>query len=118
MPRKKKIPDPLKSLLSMAKEYGVSDNAMFIQAANQYALQLRVIDSIKEYLDDKETLVATKEYVKGRENIYANPLVKELPKHADSANKTAMVILNIIKQFASVQTPKLEDLLSKFQEEE
>ena len=89
--------DVLQQLTKMAKKYSVEKNAMFQAAANQYALQQRVIDNIKRVLDEEDTLMATKEYVKGRENIYAHPLVKELPKHADSANRTAQIMLTIIE---------------------
>ena len=78
-------------LLRMAKSYGVDKNALFVQAAEQYDTQMRVIQSIKDALDVGETLTTSKEYIKGRENIYANPLVKELPKHADSANRSSRI---------------------------
>lgn len=89
--------DVLEELITMARQYGVEDNAVFLAAAGQYALQQRVINNIKDALDAEDSLMSTKEYVKGRENIYAHPLVKELPKHADSANRTAQTILNIIE---------------------
>lgn len=89
--------DMMEELVEMAKQYGVDNNAVFLTAASQYALQQRVINNIKDALDAEDSLMSTKEYVKGRENIYAHPLVKELPKHADSANRTAQTILNIIE---------------------
>ena len=57
----------------------------------------------------------TKEYVKGRENVYSHPLVKELPKHSDSANRTAATILDIIKTFGKepVQKGKLEEFMDE-----
>ena len=98
MAKESKNNDVLSELTKMAEEYGVDKNALFLQAAKQYALQQRVIDNIKKALDEEDTLMATKEYVKGRENIYAHPLVKELPKHSDAANKTAQTILDIIEK--------------------
>lgn len=82
-------------LIKMAESYGVSDNALFVSAAKQYAVQMKIIDSIEKILSE-EDLIVSKEYVKSRENVYSHPLVKELPKHADSANKTLMVMLDII----------------------
>ena len=90
-------------LLKMAKSYGVEKNELFVQAAEQYDTQMRVIQSIKDALDAAENLTTSKEYVKGRENVYANPLVKELPKHADSANRTLQVMLTI---WASLPHPR------------
>lgn len=102
-------------LLKMAKDYGVDKNALFVQAAEQYDVQMRVIQSIKAELDEEENLTTSKEYVKGRENVYANPLVKELPKHADSANRTLQVMLSIIKELGKPPAPK--DRLTEMQED-
>ena len=88
-----------KDLVAMAEAYGVADNAMLLTALNQYCTQQKIIDEINRILLDEESLLSTKEYVKNRENIYAHPLVKELPKHSDAANRTANVILDIIKTF-------------------
>ena len=38
-------------LLRMAKSYGVEKNELFVQAAEQYDTQMRVIQSIKDALD-------------------------------------------------------------------
>ena len=111
MPKQK---DNYMELIKMAKSYGVDKNALFLAAAKQYALQQRVINSIKDTLDSGDSLMTTKEYVKGRENIYANPLVKELPKHSDSANKTASCMLDIIKTLGREPKPesgKLEQMM-------
>ena len=90
----------LQELERMAENYGVQDNALFCAAIAQYALQLRVIDDIKKAIDEDDVTVK-KEYVKGRANAYANPAIKELPRHADSANKTASLILDIIKELGN-----------------
>ena len=102
-------------LLKMAKLYGVEKNELFVQAAEQYDTQMRVIQSIKDALDAAENLTTSKEYVKGRENVYANPLVKELPKHADSANRTLQVMLTIIKDLGKPPEPK--DRLTEMQQD-
>lgn len=101
----------LQELERMAEDYGVADNALFRAAIGQYALQLRVIEDIKKAIDEDDVTVR-KEYVKGRANAYASPAVKELPRHADSANKTASLILDIIKALGKEKPAawKLEQL--------
>ena len=94
----------LQELERMAENYGVQDNALFRAAIGQYALQLRVIDDIKKAIDEDDVTVK-KEYVKGRANAYANPAIKELPRHADSTNKTASLILDIIKSLGKEKPP-------------
>ena len=52
--------------------------------------------------------------MKGRENVMANPLVKELPKHMDSANKTLGMMLNIIEGMGGVRKKgKLDELMNE-----
>ena len=82
-------------LLKMAKSYGVDKNALFLAAAKQYDLQQKVIEMLKEGIEDGD-LTTQKTYLKGEKNDYAAPLVKELPKHSDAANRTAGIILDII----------------------
>ena len=82
-------------LLKMAKSYGVDQNALFLAAAKQYDLQQRVIEMLKEGIENGD-MTTQKTYLKGEKNDYAAPLVKELPKHSDAANRTAAVILDII----------------------
>lgn len=82
-------------LLKMAKSYGVENNALFLAAAKQYDLQQKVIDLLREGIEEGD-LTTQKTYLKGQANDYAAPLVKELPKHSDAANRTAGTILDII----------------------
>ena len=82
-------------LLEMAKSYGVDRNALFLASAKQYALQQRVIEMLQEGIEEGD-LTTQKTYLKGQANDYAAPLVKELPKHSDAANRTAQTILDII----------------------
>lgn len=100
-------------IMEMAKEYGVEENALFISCANQYALQQDVIEKMKQSLDDEDNCTVEKEYVKGRANLCINPLVKELPKHSDSANRTLATMIDIINKLGHKPEQKSESLLSK-----
>ena len=92
-------------LLKMAMSYGVDNNALFLAAAKQYDLQQKVIEMLKEGIEDGD-LTTQKTYLKGQANDYAAPLVKELPKHSDAANRTAGTILDIIVKLGK---PPAED---------
>lgn len=100
-----------KELLQMAEEYGVEDNALFLSAAKNYETQKKLIDRISEAINADETIVA-KEYVKGRETLTAHPLVKELPKHIDSANKSLSTMLDIINKLGEKRS--IGDKLTEF----
>ena len=89
------MPTTYGELLRMAKQYGVDQNALFLAAAKQYDLQQKVIEMLKAGIEDGE-MTTKKTYLAGQQNEYAAPLVKELPKHSDAANRTAGIILDII----------------------
>ena len=103
-----------KDLLRLAEEYGVDDNALFLSAAKEYEIQRKVISTIEEALSNGDPIVV-KEYVKGRENTSAHPLIKELPKHIDSANKTLRTMLDIIEGLGVKKSVgnKLDEFLSE-----
>lgn len=51
--------------------------------------------AIKEY-----GATVTKEYVKGRENLVANPAITEYNKTATAANGTVSTLINILKSIS------------------
>lgn len=103
-------------LMALAERYNLQDNELFVSCANQYDLQQKIIKNIKQAIEEEDSLMVSKEYVKNRTNVYANPLVRELPKHSDSANKTLGMMLNIIESLGKKETKagsKLEDLMNE-----
>lgn len=92
----------IEEVVKMAAQYGVENNAFFLQALKNYDTIQKAIASIDDSLDEDEMMV-TKEYVKGRENLYLNPAIKELPKLSDAANKTMASMIAIIKEFGSIK---------------
>ena len=98
-----KIATTYDELLKMARRYGVDQNALFLAAAKQYDLQQKVIALLNDGIEDGD-LTTQKTYISGQKNEYAAPLVKELPKHSDAANRTATVILDIIVKLGTKAT--------------
>lgn len=98
-----KLANTYDELLKMARRYGVDQNALFLAAAKQYALQQKVIELLNDGIEDGD-LTTQKTYISGQKNEYAAPLVKELPKHSDAANRTATVILDIIVKLGQKPT--------------
>lgn len=104
-----------KDLMELAKLYGVDQNALFVAAAAQYQTQQAIIAKIKREIAKEKTLTTTKSYVADKENQYVHPLVKELPKHAESANRTAATLLDIITKIGT--PPKQISELDEFNNE-
>lgn len=102
-------------LMALAERYQVENNAMFVSAANQYALQQEVIQSIRDSIHS-DSMTVEKTYLSGSPNMYANPLIKELPKHSDSANKTLAMMLDIIVKLGKEKADdrsRLEQLIDE-----
>ncbi len=104
-----------KKLMELATEYGVADNALFVAAAAQYQTQQEVISKIKREIRSEKTLTTMKTYVSDKENTYVHPLVKELPKHAESANRTAATIIDIITKIG--RPPENKGRLAEFNDQ-
>ena len=55
----------------------------------------------------------SKEYVKGRKNVYSNPALKEYNTTTDSANRTVATLMKIIKNYNVSENTEEEDPLFK-----
>lgn len=98
-------------LMAMAKQYQVDDNTLFVAAAKTYDSQAKRKKKIEEQIEkDGETV--EKEYVKGRQNITAHPLLDVLQKLEDSMNRTLHTMLEIITEIG--EEPETPDSLTEF----
>ena len=73
-------------------------------------MQLQILEDLKKAIEDEGMLVS-KEYVKGRKNLYTNPAVSDFNRTTDSANKTVATLLRILKSFDSDQSREETDPL-------
>ena len=56
---------------------------------------------MEKEVNESETLV-TKEYIKGRKNVYSNPAINSYNRTTDSANRTATTLMKIITSLKDV----------------
>jgi tRNA(Phe) wybutosine-synthesizing methylase Tyw3 len=96
---KKSLDEQAQEILKIAEEAGVQTNFFFVTTFKRYQVQLSNLSELEKAIKETGTLV-TKEYVKGRANIYVNPAVTEYNKTTDSANRTVTTLMKIIKGFA------------------
>lgn len=101
-------------IMEMAELYGVKDNVLFVTASKRYSGQLDMIEKIQTDLN-KRGLMITKVNTNGDDVPIANPLVAQLPKYNDTANKTLGVMLDIIQRLgtAAPAGDKLGDFLNE-----
>ena len=87
-----------KEIIKIAEESGVQSNFFFITTFKRYQVQLNMLSELEQKMKDEGMLV-TKEYVKGRKNLYSSPAVKDYNATTDSANRTVATLMKIIKNY-------------------
>ena len=96
--KKKSLEEQAKEIVKLAEESGVQSNYFFVTTFERYQVQLHILSELKECIEEEGMLVS-KEYVKGRKNVYSNPAVGDYNRTTDSANKTVATLMRIIKNF-------------------
>ena len=84
-----------KDILAIAEKYGVEQNFFFLTTFKRYQVQIGILNDLERTIREDGTLV-TKEYVKGRKNIYCHPAISDYNRTTDSANKTVVTLMKII----------------------
>lgn len=92
---REKLKKQAEEILVEAQKYGIEQNFFFITTFRRYQVQLRILDELEKVINDQGALV-TKEYVKGRENVYTHPAIAQYNSTTDSANRTATTLMKII----------------------
>lgn len=90
-----------RKILDAAQNSGVEQNYLFVTTFHRYQVQLKLLNDLEKELTEAGVLVS-KEYVKGRQNIYSHPAVAAYNKTADGANRTATTLMKIITSLKGV----------------
>lgn len=106
----KTLNDKAKEILELAEKSGVQTNYFFTTTFNRYLVQIKILEDLEKEINEAGALV-TKEYVKGRENIYTNPAINAYNNTTNSANKTVSTLLKIVQGFKAEDKAKEVDPL-------
>lgn len=98
MANKRDLEKQAKEIIKIAEENGVQSNYFFVTTFNRYQMQLKILAELEKSINE-DGLLVSKEYVKGRKNLYSSPAVNEYNRTTDSANKTVATLMRIIKSF-------------------
>lgn len=109
---KKSLKEQAHEIIKIAEESGVQSNFFFATTFKRYQTQLDILSELEKIMAEEGMLVS-KEYVKGRKNLYSNPAVAEYNRTTDSANKTVATLIRIIKNFNVEESTEEEDVLMK-----
>lgn len=92
------LKEQAEAIKQTAAELGLEQNYLFITTFERYEVQLSILDQFKESME-KDGMIVSKEYVKGRGNLYESPAVAGFNRTTDSANKTVSTLMRILKNF-------------------
>lgn len=93
----------IKEILALASKQGVDQNFFFLTTLNRYEVQIKILKDLENVIKG-DGLTVTKEYVKGRENVYTHPAIGEYNKTATAANQTVQTLMKIIQSMKDKQT--------------
>ena len=87
-----------KEIIRIAEESGTQSNFFFVTTFKRYQVQLTILNDLEKSLKEGGMQV-TKEYVKGRKNLYSNPAISDYNRTTDSANKTVATLMRILRNY-------------------
>ena len=99
-------------IMDIAEKHGVEQNFFFITTFKRYQVQLKILNDLEKEIN--KAVLVTKQYVKGRENVYAHPAVGEYNKTSTSANQTVVTLMKIITTLRNEEDSKPKDELLAF----
>lgn len=107
----KNLNEQAQEILRLAEESGAQSNFFFVTTFKRYQVQLSILNQLEKEIKESGVVV-TKEYVKGRRNLYTNPAVTDYNRTTDSANKTTATLMRILHEYGMTQeTPEDDPLL-------
>ena len=102
-----------REILLIAEKHGAEQNFFFITTFKRYQVQLAIMTDLEKSFKTEGAMV-TKEYVKGRKNLYTNPAISEYNKTATEANQTVQTLIRIIALRAEEGSDEAAELLRKY----
>jgi tRNA(Phe) wybutosine-synthesizing methylase Tyw3 len=106
----KSLNDKAKEILELAEKNGVQTNFFFTTTFQRYLVQIKILEDLEREIEEAGATV-TKEYVKGRGNVYTNPAINAYNGTTNSANKTVTTLLKIVQGFKAEDKEKEIDPL-------
>ena len=108
------LTEQAREILRIAEQHGVEQNFFFITTFKRYQVQIQLLTGLEKAIQD-DGLLVTKEYVKGRGNLYTHPAIKDYNQTTNSANRTVETLMKIITTLrAKNDKGEEEDALLKF----
>jgi len=110
MKEKMTLNEQAQEILRIAEKHGVEQNFFFITTFKRYQVQINILNDLEKQIKEQGSLV-TKEYVKGRENIYTHPAIGEYNKTSTAANQTVTTLMKIITTLRNDTDDESDELM-------
>lgn len=91
------LAEQAEKILEIAAKHGVEQNFFFITTFKRYQVQMKILNDLEQVIRSEGNTV-TKEYVKGRKNVYTHPAIGEYNKTSTAANQTVQTLMKIVMQ--------------------
>lgn len=92
------LQEQAEKLIQEAEESGLKSNFFFRTTFQRYTVQMNMLKQLESVMA-KDGVLVSKEYVKGRSNVYTHPAVAEYNKTATAANGTVATLIKILDAF-------------------
>lgn len=109
-PKKLTLNEQAQEILRIAEKNGVEQNFFFLTTFKRYQVQIKILSELENRIKEDGALV-TKEYVKGRENVYTHPAIREYNNTSQSANNTVNTLIKIITTLRENNGEESDELL-------
>lgn len=118
--KKLSLQEQASEILRIAEEHGVQSNFFFVTTFKRYEVQIKILQDLEKTIKEDGTLV-TKEYVKGRGNVYTHPAIAEYNKTSTAANQTVKTLIDIVKSLRpedDAEGGSLQDMMKELMKDE
>ncbi|MBR1844259.1 MAG: hypothetical protein IJ790_00845 [Lachnospiraceae bacterium] len=95
-------------IIEKAQKMGQEQNFLFMSQFKQYVVLINTLGKLEKQMNDSDLLI-TKEYVKGRQNLCANPVIGEYVRVSNACNSTAIALVKIITGLSKDKLKEKED---------
>ena len=103
------IKEMAKGILEDAKEKGLDNDSCFLTSYHMLEVQVEMLDSLEKTFKEDGSII-TKEYVKGRGNVYIHPAVDKYTKISDSAFNKILKLKEMLDKSSNYD----DDVVSKY----
>lgn len=95
----KTLQEQADEILARAKQKGLETDFFFRTTFKRYQVQMQVLAQLEKEIKDEGATVS-KEYVKGRKNLYINPAISAYNSTAAAANQTVSTLISIVDRLS------------------